>query len=122
MCIRPRDPVIFDGLAEAELFSQQMVAANPALGCRIYNRDGKTIGTFTNAHVYERFHGQPAAKRSLLIGATCLVAGVGLICLDVWLGFRLILGVFLGIRFLWVAAIKLIDGMSSLKGVEHNSN
>jgi len=49
------------------------------------------------------------------------IAGVGLISLDVWLGFRLIFGVFLGVRFLWVAAVKLIDGVTGLKRVKHNS-
>jgi hypothetical protein len=45
----------------------------------------------------------------------CLVVSVGLISLDVWMGYRLIFGVLLGVRFLWVAAIKLIDGATGLK-------
>ena len=52
------------------------------------------------------------------MGTVCLVAGVGLISLDVWMGFRLILGVLLGVRFLWIAAIKLIDGATGLKHVQ----
>ena len=35
----------------------------------------------------------------------------------VWMRFRLIFGVFLGVRFLWVAGVKLIDGVT---GLEHN--
>jgi hypothetical protein len=118
-------PLIFDSLAGAERYSQDKIAARPGLGCRIYDRDGKIVGTFTDTRVYERFHGQPAAQRSLLVGVACFVAGVALISLDVWLGFRLIFGVFLGVRFLWVAAVKLIDGVTGLKTglkrVEHNS-
>jgi hypothetical protein len=87
------------------------------LGCRIYDRDGQILGTFANPEVYEHFHGQPSAKRSLVVGTVLLVAGVGLISLDVWMGLRLILGVLLGVRCLWVAAVKLIDGVSGLKKV-----
>jgi hypothetical protein len=49
------------------------------------------------------------------VGMVCLVVGVGLISLDIWMGFRLIFGVLLGVRFLWAAAIKLIDGATALK-------
>lgn len=114
-------PLIFDGLAAAERYSQDKIAATPELGCRIYDRGGKIVRTYIDTQVYERFHGQPAAKSSLLAGMACLIAGVGLISLDVWLGFRLIFGVFLGVRFLWVAAVKLIDGVTGLKRVKHNS-
>lgn len=93
------------------------MAATPGMGFRIYDRDGKIAGTFTNHQVYERFHGQPAAKKSLLVGFACLIAGVGLITLDVRLGFRLIFGVFLGVRLVWVAGVKLIDGFT---GLDHN--
>jgi len=110
-------PLIFNGLAHAERYSKETIAATPALGCRIYDRDGKIVGTFADAQVYERFHGQPAASRSLLIGIVCLFAGVASISLDMWMGFRLIFGVFLGVRLLWVAGVKLIDGVT---GLEHN--
>jgi len=113
MSMQGADPLIFDSLAEAERYSQDNMAATPALGYRIYDRDGKIAGTFADTQVYERFQGQPSAKRSLLIGIACLLVGVGFISLDVWFGFRLILGV----RFLWVAGVKLIDGFS---GLEHN--
>jgi hypothetical protein len=109
------DPLIFENLADAERYSQEKLAATPGLGFRIHDCDGRIVRTFTDTQVYERFHGQPAAKRNLLVGSACLVAGVGLISLDVWLGLRLILGVFLGVRFLWVAAVKLIDGITGLK-------
>jgi hypothetical protein len=110
-------PLIFDSLADAERYSREKSDATPGSGYRIYDCDGKIVGTFADAQIYERFHGQPAAKKSLLVGIVCLVAGVGMISLDVWLGFRLIFGVFLGVRFLWVAAVKLIDGVT---GLEHN--
>jgi hypothetical protein len=114
-------PLIFENLADAERYSQEKLAATPALGFRIHDCDGRIVRTFTDTQVYERFHGQPAARRSLLVGSACLVAGVGLISLDVWLGLRLIFGVFLGVRFLWVAAVKLIDGITGLREPEHNS-
>ena len=114
-------PLIFGSREEAERYALGTITANAGLGCRIYDCDGRIVGTFTDRRVYQRFHGQPAAKRSLLTGLACLIAGVGLISLDIWLGLRLILGVFLGVRFLWVAALKLIDGFTGLKRVEHNS-
>jgi hypothetical protein len=113
-------PVIFDNLADAERYSKSKIASTPGMGCRIHDRDGKIVGTFADTQVYERFHGPPAARRSLLVGIACLVAGVGFIGLDVWFRFRLIFGVFLGVRFLWVAGVKLIDGVTGLKRVEHN--
>lgn len=115
-------PLIFDSLASAERYSEGKIATTPGLGYRIYDRDGKVVRTLTDRKLYERFHGKPAAKRSLLIGIACLVAGVALISLDVWMGLRLIFGVFLGVRCLWVAAVNLIDGISGVKRVEHNSN
>jgi hypothetical protein len=123
MAMREGDdvPLIFDSLAEAECFAHDTVAATPGLGCRICDRDGKAVGTFNNTEVYERFHGQPAAKRSLLVGSACLVAGIALVSLDVHFRLRLILPFFLGVRFLWVAGVKLIDGVTSLKREEHNS-
>jgi hypothetical protein len=110
-------PLIFDSLSAAEGYSQEKMTASPGLGFRILDRDGKIVRTFTNAQLYEKFHGQPAAKRSLLMGALYLVIGIALITLDVHLGFSLIFGVFLGVRFLWVAGVKLIDGFT---GLEHN--
>jgi hypothetical protein len=110
-------PLIFNRLEEAESYSRGTIAATPGVGCRIYDRDGKIIGTFTDPRVYERHHGEPSAKRSLLVGIVFLVIGVALIVLDVRLGFRLIFGVFLGVRCLWVAGVKLIDGVT---GLEHN--
>ena len=110
-------PLIFDSLSAAESYSREKMAVLPGLGFRIYDRDGKIVGTFTDTQVYEKFHGQPAAKRSLLMGAIYLVIGVALIAVDVRLGFSLILGVFLGVRFLWVAGVKLIEGFT---GLEHN--
>jgi hypothetical protein len=118
MCAQgPESPLLFESLAEAERYSQEKIAAAPGLGCRIYDRDGRIVGTFADTQVYERFHGQPSAKPSLLVGSACLLAGVGFISLDVWYGLRLIFGVLLGVRFLWVAGVKLIDGAS---GVAHN--
>jgi hypothetical protein len=108
-------PLLFDSHADAERYSKEKIAATPGLGCRIYDRDGHILGTFNNAQVYERFHGQPSARRSLLVGTVLLVVGVGLISLDVWMGLRLIFGVFLGVRCLWVAAVKLIDGATGLR-------
>jgi hypothetical protein len=110
-------PLIFDSLSVAESYSQAQMAASPGFGFRIYDRDGKIIRTFTDAQFYEKFHGRPSAKRSLLLGGVCLVIGVALIAVDVRLGFSLIFGVFLGVRFLWVAGVKLIDGFT---GLEHN--
>src|SRR5258708_2278429 len=72
-------PLIFDNLAEAESYSKNKIAAIPGLGCRIYDRDGKIVGTFADTQVYERFHGQPAAKRNLLVGMVCLTVGAALI-------------------------------------------
>jgi len=108
-------PLIFDSLAEAERYSKDKIATIQGLGCRIYDRDGKSLATFVDPQVYERFHGQPAAKRSLLVGMLCLVAGVGFISLDVWMGLRLIFGVLLGVRLLWAAAVNLIDGIGGFK-------
>ena len=108
-------PLIFDSRAAAERYSQNKIATTPGLGCRIYDREGKILATFADSQVYERFHGQPSAKRSLLVGMACLVVGVALISLDVWMGLRLILGVFLGVRFLYVAASNLIDGVAGWK-------
>jgi hypothetical protein len=113
MCTQGAEsPLIFESRADAERYSHEKIAAAPGLGFRIYDRDGRIVGTFTDTQVYERFHGHPAARRSLLVGIACLLVGLGFIGLDVWFGLRLIFGVFLGVRFLWVAAVKIIDGVT----------
>jgi hypothetical protein len=85
MCLQDAEaPLILDGLAQAERYSKDKVAASAELGCHAYNRDGAIVETFTNTEVYERFHGQPAAKRNLWVDSACLVAGVAFISLDVW--------------------------------------
>jgi hypothetical protein len=45
-------PLIFDSLAEAERYSKDKIATTPGLGCRIYDRDGKILGTFADAQIY----------------------------------------------------------------------
>jgi hypothetical protein len=115
MMMREGEPIVFESQAEAERYCENLVAKEPGVGCRILDRDGKTVRTLHDAQVYDRFHGEPAAKRSLLTGIACLLIAVALIGLDWHFGLRLIFGVFLGVRFLWVAAVKLIDGFTGLQ-------
>jgi hypothetical protein len=107
-------PLLFDDLTVAERYCEEKIAANPTLGCRILDHTGKVVRTFANDQVYEKHHGRPAAKRSILIGAACLVAGAGGVALDAWLGWRLVFGVLLGVRFLWVGTVKTAEGIASL--------
>ena len=72
-------PLIFDNLAGVERYSQEQIDAMPGLGCQIYDRDEKIVGIFADTQVYGRFHGPPAAKRSLLVGILCLLIGVAFI-------------------------------------------
>lgn len=119
MCEGQDAPLIFDSLAGAERHAREKVAAVSGLGCQILDSSGRVAGMFHDPEIYERFQGWPAAKRSLRQGIACLFAAAALIGLDAWFGFQLILGVFLGIRFLWAAAVNIIDGVSGL--MEHNS-
>lgn len=82
MVMLPGEPLIFDSLAEAERYCKAKIVAEPQVGCRVLDCDGKTVGTWNDSRVYEQFHGEPAARRRLLIGFVCLVTGVGLILLD----------------------------------------
>jgi len=107
-------PVIFDSLAEAESYCKSKVTSILGLGCRMVDREGKVAGTFLDTALYEHFHGRPAAKKSLLLGAIFFIAGVGLITLDARMGFRLIFGCLFGIRLVWAGAVKIIDGFGSL--------
>jgi hypothetical protein len=85
------------------------------LGCRIYDHRGQVVQSFSDDGVYDRHHGQPAAKRNLWIGIACLVAGIGGVALDAWLGWSLTFGVLLGVRFLWVGTSKTADGIAGLR-------
>ena len=109
----PNDgPLVFNSLDAARSYSQRKIATTPALGCRIYDHHGQVVESFSNADVYDRHHGLPAAKRNLAIGAVCLVAGIGGIALDASFNWRLIFGVVIGIRCVWVGAVKLMDGFA----------
>ena len=107
-------PLIFNSLAEAKSYCAEKVATTPALGCRIYDHDGNVVELFQNAELFTKHHGRPAAKRSLAIGATCFLGGLGSVALDAWFEWRLTLGVLIGARLLWVGSVKLIDGYSTL--------
>ena len=108
------DPQIFDSLQDAQRFCEERTLANPAQGFRIYDRGGKIIHTFSNEEVYEQHHGRPAAKRSIVVGSLCLIAGAASVALDAWLEWRLVFGVLLGVRFLWVGTVKFSEGVSAL--------
>jgi hypothetical protein len=79
-------PVIFDSLPDAERHCQENISANRVLGCRILDHAGKTVRTFSDDQVFDRHHGRPAAKRNVVLGSALLVAGVGSVALDAWLG------------------------------------
>ncbi|HEX5226525.1 MAG TPA: hypothetical protein VFW44_02395 [Bryobacteraceae bacterium] len=114
MVMLPGEPLLFNSLPDAESHCKGRLTADPKIGCRILDHAGRAAGTWNDISVFEQFHGQPAAKRNLLVGSVCLAIGLALILLDWHYGLKLILGVFLGIRFLWVAASKLIDGYAAL--------
>jgi len=107
-------PLIFEGLPAATSYCQQKIADIPTLGCRIYDHDGKIVQTFSDDELYRQSHGRPAAKRSVIIGGACLLAGAGGVALDAWLEWRLTFGVLLGARFLWVGSVKLPEGIAGL--------
>jgi len=107
-------PLIFEGLPAATSYCQQKIAGMPALGCRIYNHDGKIVQTFSDDELYRQSHGRPAARRSVIIGSACLAAGISGVALDAWLEWRLTFGVLLGARFLWVGSVKLSEGIAGL--------
>ena len=112
----PNDsPLIFDTLDKARSYSEQKIAATPALGCRIYDCNGRAAESFSNPQIYDRHHGLPAAKRNLALGALCLLTGAAAVALDASLNWRLIFGVLLGIRFLWMGTVKVIDGFAAWK-------
>jgi hypothetical protein len=108
-------PLVFEDRAAAETYCRQKIRATPALGCRIYDHRGQVVQSFSDGGVYDRHHGQPAAKRNLCIGIACLLAGVGGVALDAWLGWSLTFGVLLGVRFLWVGTSKTADGIAGLR-------
>ena len=108
-------PLIFNTLDQARSYSQQKIADTPALGCRIYDHQGRAVQSFSNPGIYDRHHGLPAAKRNVALGAICLLAGAGGVALDASLKWRLTFGVLLGIRFLWVGTVKMIDGIACWK-------
>jgi hypothetical protein len=107
-------PLIFEGLPAATSYCQQRIVDIPTLGCRIYDHDGNVVQTFSDDELYHKSHGRPAAKRSVIIGSACLLAGVGGVALDAWLEWRLTFGVLLGARFLWVGSVKLSEGIAGL--------
>jgi hypothetical protein len=108
-------PLIFDSLDDARSYAQHEIARKPALGCRIYDRQGRVVESFSNPEIYDRHHGVPAARRNVAIGAVCLLVGAGAIALDASLNWRLIFGVVFGIRFVWVGCVRLMDGFAGWK-------
>jgi len=114
MTMAETTPMIFDSLSDAQRHCQERIATTPAQGCRIYGHDGKIVQTFSDDKLYEQHHGRPAAKRNVIIGSLCLLAGISGVALDAWLEWRLTLGVLLGARFLWVGTVKMADGIAGM--------
>ena len=46
--------LIFNSLPNAERHCQENINANPALGCRILDHNGKTVRTLSGNQVYDR--------------------------------------------------------------------
>jgi len=112
---------VFENRAAAESYCRQKVEAMPALGCRIYNYQGQVVESFSDSIVYDRHRGRPAAKRNLWIGLACLVAGIDGVALDAWLGWRLVFGMLLGVRFLRAGTAKTIDEIAGLREARSQS-
>lgn len=108
-------PLVFETLAAAEQYCRRKISTTPALGCRIYDHHGQVVQTFSDEQIYDRHYGLPAAKRNLALGSACLIAGVGGVALDAWLHWRLTFGVLLGVRFLWVGTVRMMDGIAVWK-------
>jgi hypothetical protein len=106
--------VIFDSIADAERYCRGKIAGTPILGCRIYSHEGTVLGTLVDDAVYTQHHGQPAARRNLWVGGACLATGVTCVAVDAWSGWSLIVGVLLGLRFVWVGTMKLADGIAGM--------
>jgi hypothetical protein len=105
-------PLMFETLVTAQEYCQQKILTTPTLGCRIYDHSGQVVQTFSDEQIYDQHYGLPAAKRNLAMGSACLIVGVGGVALDAWLHWRLTLGVLLGIRFLWVGTVRMMDGIA----------
>jgi hypothetical protein len=105
--------LIFQSLEDAERYCQEKIADTPAFGCRIYGHDGTVARTFVDDGVYGKYHGRPAARRNLVVGGVCLAVGATCVAVDAWSGWSLIIGVVLGLRFLWVGTVKLAEGIGA---------
>ena len=114
-------PIIFESLPEAERYCRESIVAVTSIGCRILDYHGKTIGTFVDDKLYSKHHGQPAARRNLLLGVVFLIAGISSVGLDAYFGWRLVFGVLLGVRFLWAGCVKTIDGATALRSQKMTS-
>jgi hypothetical protein len=90
-------PLVFTALSEAQSYCRRTITEKPALGCRILDHQGKVVQSFSDAVIYDKHHGRPAAKRNIALGTACLVAGACSVAIDAWFGWRLILGVLLGV-------------------------
>ena len=114
MTMSETTPLVFDSFADAQRHCGGQIQSDPTHGCRIYNKEGKVVQTFSDDRLYAQHHGRPAAKRTVIIGIVCIVVGASSVGLDAWLEWRLIFGVLLGVRFLWVGAVKFAVGISGL--------
>ena len=106
-------PLVFTTLPDAQSYCRRRIAEKPALGCRILDYQGKVVQSFSDAGIYDKHHGRPAAKRNIALGTACLIVGACSVAIDAWFGWRLILGVLLGVRFVWFGASRLMDGIAT---------
>lgn len=105
--------LIFDSMTDAESYCQEKIAVTPALGCGIYGHNGTVVRTFADDQVYTQHHGQPSARRNLMVGGACLAVGVTCVAVDAWSGWSLIIGVVLVLRFVWVGTVKMAEGIAA---------
>ena len=117
MCLQDAEaPLILDGLAQAERYSKDKVAASPELGCHAYNRDGAIVETSPTRKFMSASTANPPPN-----GIFGWVARVWLLewRSSVWMcgGLQPYLWSISRSAILMDSAVKLIDGMA---GLEHN--
>jgi hypothetical protein len=102
-----------DGLTEALAFARETVAARPAIGCEIYDHEGKAkqpVEVVYNEQVRRKYHSLSWAKRETLGGTVLFFGGASLAAYDAMRGMAWIWGYIIGLKLMVIGTALLVRG------------
>jgi hypothetical protein len=108
---------VFPCVEEAVAYAEKAVRDAPSIACRVFASDVDEPVEVVRAEPAARSADPKRARRRLAWGSTLVALGVVGILIDWHFDWYYLLGVLLGVKFLTVGAVRLVEAYVELRGV-----